>query len=416
MDELIKWKRKKKHIFIFSNAGRPIYSRYPCDEQKMAGVTGVLVAMIEFVAARDDDISMMQAGSHKIVFLKKDPIFCVMVADTTESIQQMTSQLEYMHSQIISLLTAVAHKKMLANPRFDLRDLLGGTDKYFNNLSNKMNRETAFLLDAMHCLRLKGSLRTAIGNIMQAGRQGDLFYALLITKGQLVQLVRPKKHILTSPDLHLVINFVNSSDSFRASDATLTPICLPTLDDNGFLYLYVCYLSENTCLLLLSLKPDDFPNMSACKDKILEGFKSFYYNNNKNIIDALEEASQYKHYTVDEIEIPGLFHFVYKWHDRSQITQPEFSPPYHSKKERQRLFRLYQNIHHTVHVLDKPHKVYYYRSYTEVVVGWMTKSFDLYACFTPTISKSQAVTACNQLIKWIKDEELHLFIMSSPIW
>eukprot|EP01125_Pyxidicula_operculata_P008014 TRINITY_DN2703_c0_g1_i2.p1 TRINITY_DN2703_c0_g1~~TRINITY_DN2703_c0_g1_i2.p1 ORF type:complete len:137 (-),score=11.37 TRINITY_DN2703_c0_g1_i2:55-465(-) len=110
MEEILKWRRRKKHIFIFSNAGKPIYSKHLCDESKLAGVTGVLVAMIEFVSDRDDTIVSVNAGSHKIVFLLKPPIYCVMVADTTESNDQMIHQLEYIHSQIISFLTISAHR------------------------------------------------------------------------------------------------------------------------------------------------------------------------------------------------------------------------------------------------------------------------------------------------------------------
>jgi hypothetical protein len=91
-------------------------------------------------------------------------------------------------------------------------------------------------------------------------------YALMIAKGQLVHLVRPKKHILFPPgsyfqtcvdfliDLHLLINFVNSSQGFKNSDASLTPICLPLFNNSGFLHLYVSYLANDVCLLLLSSK------------------------------------------------------------------------------------------------------------------------------------------------------------------
>ena len=40
--------------------------------------------------------------------------------------------------------------------------------------------------------------------------------------------------------------------------------------------------------------------------------------------------------------------------------------------------------------------------------------FELYATFTPLVSKESVMTACNKAIKWLKREENSLFIMQLP--
>lgn len=57
----------------------------------------------------------------------------------------------------------------------------------------------------------------------------DLVFALIIAKNQLVTLVRMKKYYLHSMDLHLIINLVNASESFKEAESW-TPICLPKFD------------------------------------------------------------------------------------------------------------------------------------------------------------------------------------------
>jgi len=414
MDDLVLWRKHKKHFFLFSSAGKPIYSRYPCDESKLAGVTGVLVGIISFVGRFNDKIKSMHAGKHKIVFVMNGPIYCVTVSETTESTAQLVGQLEYMYSQIISTLTLTWTQRILGDkPGFDLRNLLMGTDKYLNNLASSLNCGAPFLLNSVNCLRLPGHVRNTVGTIMQAGREGDLFYALLVAQGQLVHLVRPKKHILYPPDLHLLINFVHSSNSFRDSEACLTPICLPMFNNTGFLHLYVCYLTDDICLLLLSSKAEDFYQMSTSKDRILIGLK-----NTNQSLQQIETAVKNHNYSVDDVNIPDLEHFLYKSHSYSQMTAPEVGPPYHTKKQRKRLFRLYQQVHHSVNILekDKPHKVYYHRSESETIVAWVTNGFDLYACFSPLVSKAAAIKGCNSLLRWIKQEENNLFILTSPVW
>jgi hypothetical protein len=81
------------------------------------------------------------------------------------------------------------------------------------------------------------------------------------------------------------------------------------------------------------------------------------------------------------------------------------------------LFALYGQVYGTVHLLEsKPHKVYYHRSESEVVVAWLATGFDLYACFAPLVNKPDAIRGCNMLLKWIKQEESNLFINSTPVW
>jgi hypothetical protein len=81
-----------------------------------------------------------------------------------------------------------------------------------------------------------------------------------------------------------------------------------------------------------------------------------------------------------------------------------------------RLFRLYQRIHKRVHKFKKPHKVLYQISQLETVVGWVTTGFELYATFGPLESKANCIKACNEILKWVKNEESSLFMLTPPTW
>lgn len=57
----------------------------------------------------------------------------------------------------------------------------------------------------------------------------DLVFALIIANSQLVTLVRMRKYFLHPMDLHIIINLINSAESFKAAESW-TPICLPKFD------------------------------------------------------------------------------------------------------------------------------------------------------------------------------------------
>eukprot|EP00026_Physarum_polycephalum_P006263 Phypoly_transcript_06305.p1 GENE.Phypoly_transcript_06305~~Phypoly_transcript_06305.p1 ORF type:complete len:513 (+),score=52.02 Phypoly_transcript_06305:77-1540(+) len=404
------WASHKKHIFLVSNSGRPIYTRYG-DEFKLASFMASINAIISFVGSQDEDaLRYICAGDHKIVFNLKDPIYLIAVACTGEPVTHLYSQLEYTYAHIISILTNHSILRLKSRPKFDLRNQLGGTDKILDCLMKTMDNDPSFMLHSIFCLRMPAVARNALANILYNVHPPDLLFSFLISDHQLVSLIRPKKNVVNPQDLHLVMNFVNSSSAFKTSESW-TPFCLPNFNANSFMHAYVCYLTTDLFLVLMSVKPESFYKLSECKNAIWKEVTS-----NPDVIDPLNAALRNPTYSVSDIEIPSLLHFLYKAQSTSQFTAPKFEPPYDTPKERKRLLRLYQHVNHRVTSLGRPHKVYYLTTQTETIVSWVTSGFELYATFGPLESKPVAIKACNQLLRWIKVEENNLFILNSPVW
>jgi len=58
-------------------------------------------------------------------------------------------------------------------------------------------------------------------------------------------------------------------------------------------------------------------------------------------------------------------------------------------------------MHERLHSASWPTKILYHVGNKEALLGWRTSNFDLYIVFDPLISKAQAITSGNKLIKWI---------------
>lgn len=87
------WLERKKHVFVLSLAGKPIYSRYG-NEDKLAWLFGVMQTLVSFVQAGDDTIKSIHSGDTLFVFLIKKPLILVAVSKTNESVGQLTAQLK----------------------------------------------------------------------------------------------------------------------------------------------------------------------------------------------------------------------------------------------------------------------------------------------------------------------------------
>ncbi|XP_052253110.1 protein SAND-like [Dreissena polymorpha] len=404
------WRAKRKHVFILSDSGKPVYSRYG-NEDKLVTTFGVMQALVSFVEdSNHDSIRSIVVGDHRVVFLHYDNIILVCATCGMESDRQIRIQLNYLYNQILSVLTLSTLKKIFKQRRnYDLRRQLSGSEKFLDSLLCMMETEPGLLLSAVRCLPIESQTRDMIAqSIVQNAKIKDLVFALIIANSQLVTLVRMKRYFLHPMDLHLIINLINAAESFKAAESW-TPICLPKFDSSGFLQAHISYLDEacQTCLLLLSVDRDCFFTLSECKTKVTE--RLIKYNGLKAISDSLRKDS----YNISKCGISDLRHFLYKNKSTAQYTSPELEAPYLSTEEQERLFGLYYYLHNRIHSTSRPLKILYHVGQYEALLGWVTQGFELYAVFSPLVTKSLAINAVNKLMAWIRKEASRLFILES---
>jgi len=402
------WKAHKKHVFILSEAGKPIYTRYG-NEENLVTMMGLMQAIVSFVIDNNDNIRSLIAGKHKIVFLARGPIILVAVSSGADSQAQLVLQLTYVYHQVLSVLTFTQLTRIFEQRRnYDLRKLLSGTEKFIDNLLNLMSHDPSFMLQSVRCLPLANATRDIIGQSLQSARSKDLVFAILVSDNQLVTMVRPKKFSLHPSDLHLIFNLVSASTAFHSMESW-TPICLPKFDNSGYLYAHVSYLDDtcNACLLLLSTDRNAFFPLSDCKAKIMERLNKY------KCIEALSEATSKGTYKIEQVGITELWHFVYKSRSTAQFTSPEIGHPYSTAEEKERLFGQYLYLHHRIHSSTRPLKLLCRSTSKEMLLGWVTSGFELYAAYSPLTSKAAAINAVTRLLRWIKKEEDSLFIINS---
>ena len=250
-----KWSLHKKHIFILSSAGKPIFSRYG-DESRLSPIMGVLQALVSFVRDQDDTLRYIKAGRHHVAFVLRGPLYFVAVSSAGETVQHTWRQLGLLHSQIVSILTSKVEGIFARNPAYDARGLLGGTDRVMRSLLHSASNEPTMLMQGVPCLRMPAATRAELGKLLSSSRPADLLFGLLLSHNHLVTLLRPKRTVLHPDDLLLVMNTITSSTSFREDESWL-PVCLPRFNPSGFLYAHVC--RRPSCSILPPILPPILP-------------------------------------------------------------------------------------------------------------------------------------------------------------
>ncbi|KAJ6895261.1 vacuolar fusion protein MON1 [Populus alba x Populus x berolinensis] len=310
-DASISWRKRKKHFFILSHSGKPIYSRYG-DEYKLAGFSATLQAIISFVENGGDRVKLVRAGKHQVVFLVKGPIYLVCISCTEQPYESLRGELELIYGQMILILTKSVNRCFEKNPKFDMTPLLGGTDVVFSSLIHSFSWNPATFLHAYTCLPLAYGTRQAAGAILHDVADSGVLFAILMCKHKVVSLVGAQKASLHPDDMLLLSNFIMSSESFRQvkwtfirlllshslvplfvtieshlfmgfsialksamphlspkrTSESFSPICLPRYNPMAFLYAYVQYLDVDTYLMLLTTSSDAFYHLKDCRIRI----------------------------------------------------------------------------------------------------------------------------------------------------
>lgn len=410
---------RKRHVFILSTAGKPIYSMHG-NEDKLATLFGVMQALVSFIQSGNDTIKSIHAAGVKFVFLVKSPLILVAVSRTSHSVQQIQLQLTDVYNQILSTLT-LSHmiKTFERRKNFDLRRLLAGSERLIDHLlvSDKCDRKVvsnnpfSFMTHSVRILPLQPSVRETVVSAIQSncGKIKNLVFAVLIANNKLIALVRMKKYFIHPADLRLIFNLIECSESFKSAESW-TPLCLPKFDSSGFLHAHVSYLAEDcqACLLLLSIERDVFYTLSEAKRKITEKLRR------SNCLEAINDAINNKGIKLLNIGIPEIRHFLYKSKSNAQLLCSELTVPYSSGEQFKRLEGMYFRLHHRIHNSGRPVKLIYQMKEKEVLLAWVTQAYELFVTFEPTVEKNEVISLVNKLLKWIKKEENSLFILSAP--
>lgn len=401
------WIKHEKHVIALTWSGRPIYTRYG-DESKLASYMGVVSAIISNYERMGDHIKSIVAGAHKFVFEVKGPIYLVAISRTPETVGQLRAQLDHVYLQILSILTGSIKRHLVEQPGTDVHAMMIGAENLLTDAISTADRSPSYVLDAASSVRMSRTLRARVTSALRKGKAKGLLFSIILAQRHLVAVEKQKDRILHTSDLLLLINFVTNSQSLRTSES-FTPICLPSLFETGFVHAYVCYLTTDVGLILISTSPQEFLSLRTAKESILEAL------NKRDCVEEVERALSLSPYHVDDLDLPSdLRHFWYKSETLAQYTAPTPGAPYNTKKAQKQLFRRYQQIHSRMQkeLTGKKNVLYCEVDDTAAMVACMRPGeCVLYACFMPLASKEVMTATCQRIMRWAKREETHLFVM-----
>ena len=412
---------KKKLFFVFTSAGKPVWTRYG-EETDLSTFIGSLAAILfnfqNYYTTSTDALRYLRTSDMLVVFLCKEALFYVVICRisktkvraTKETLESLNQQLQNLHIKVISTLTNNITSTLQKRPNFDARNLMGGTHSALDTLIRTSAMNSYFLQGFMP-VRLPYDVRNEAYLAFKNHMHEDILYAFLMTPTFIIYKYCRKGVSLHYSDVSLLSNLLSSYNSLRSS-SSWTPICLPQYSDEGFVYACINFIQNSQIsIALISENANAFKDLKASGDAIEEELLKSR--------DIIEKCIKEMPYSVAICGIKEVKHFIYCSKNYDQYTMSGINPstrdflPEIQKQGYKRLLKRYDTAYYLSNFND-----YYRGNYSRVdvyrneqILCIRTSEYTLLMAFSPLLSRTSVSNISNQMLKWLKQEEPNLFII-----
>ncbi|EUD67828.1 hypothetical protein C922_02017 [Plasmodium inui San Antonio 1] len=360
------WYKHKRHFFIFTYSGKPVFTRYG-NEENLTSFYGTLLAIISKIESFSfsdvstdtktnkgctgmypkNSLKCIMSKNTKVVYLDKEVLCLVCISKANECTNYILQILNYMYFQIISLLTKSIEKSFQIKPSFDIRYLLDGADVLMCNLISSCSRNMYSIFDGFEPLPLKQDYRNKIHNLISSFKINNVLLSFLIVHDKIIG-ISVSKYAIHSMDVIILINMITSMKSFKNAESW-TPICLPIYNPNLFLYAYINYIRKKICCVYICsyASSRDFFHLSRHTSMIETMLIS------SGCYDEIVKASENCPFALPEIPGIDIIHVCY--------YIPYLKQYYSSKinlDKVKRIFRVYQKCDDILRDSKLPAQIY----------------------------------------------------------
>lgn len=168
-----------------------------------------------------------------------------------DSISLLNSQLEYLYSQLLSILTQDRVESLEENPSH-CNTAMSNTETLFEQMIEYTSKSLVSVLDSYPVLPLEA--RAKLMNICDDNR-GEALLCIVMTQYTIVGISKADYINMSPSDIILLQTLVFSSDSLRQTESWV-PVCLPGISSEGYIQIYCNFTAENIGVMLITENTD----------------------------------------------------------------------------------------------------------------------------------------------------------------
>lgn len=376
------FRKKLKHFFILSTAGKPIYSLNGSDDLIM-GYMGLITTIVStFQEGLNSELRYISHDNFTLSVMNKSPLLLVAVTKLPREFKPSTgsidgppiieTQLKVIYNYILGVLSKLAISKNFdKRMNYDLRNILSHQDfKMLDTICMKLTYgfnleaggeyeiDNSFYLEtllnnAVQCAIIKKTTRDKLNSIMISTKKlkvkqhssngsliildkilgsdkeryiaSDLLFGFLTFDKKILSYLRPKSHHLNNEDIRMLISTTSElvrSQEPADSPEMWVPLCMPNFNDSGFLYVFVkqVYLPGSAMPIIISLLSGNKNSFYDMKE--VANYVIYKIQKSETFTRTL--AGELAHISTSipvlkDLSISSIRHFIYKHKGYNQL-------------------------------------------------------------------------------------------------
>ncbi|KAF7459312.1 putative vacuolar fusion protein MON1 [Cryptosporidium felis] len=394
---------KFRKIFIFTSAGKPIYSNGIVSPDALclysSSLSAILSKLSFALSAENSEIGnnqnpsiidylkWMSSETHLFITIeKRGIILCCISPFASDPVSYLKGLLEYVYYQIITLITGSIHKILDSRPNFDVQQMLSNSDVkiidqcinsaqisydsihscYISSKSSRISKPLTLVNnDSFSPLEpkklfiesqpLEYTDRKEINRIISNVRVEGLLAGILFESSKLVTWFG-SKHVKNLPttDFSLINNIITSFIKIKAiNEEFWVPICLPCISTVSYIYCYIHFWSSpqnsnlSTCLILLSSNGDTsvFEKFSLHSNNCRLKLTEMKYDE-KLRLNTITPTNINRLLLSEQCQLKTIYHLLYVSITKNSYISSEIHPNLY---ESESIFQMYFKLQEIAH-------------------------------------------------------------------
>lgn len=276
--------KKKRHFFIITDTGKPVYSRYgeEADISPIIGTFNIIIHKLRAVG-REDDITKVITKNSKTIIRKEGLLFLIFLSkEPKDDLQVMKNTMNAMIHQFVCAVTGQYKNQMIDNPKYNPGSMI---DPFNQTMAWTLAAcRSTFSLNFNSYMILPMDMakgrRDLIDTLHQFKSDG-IVYKMLITHDHII--CYDDDYELSSGDINAVMNLIGSKFQLEGVDYFI-PFCIPSISEEGYVNIFFRFLTSNIGLFLICRGAENIPEAKQICQQIQQSLKQ------GNQLERIEEA------------------------------------------------------------------------------------------------------------------------------
>ncbi|CAD8061013.1 unnamed protein product [Paramecium primaurelia] len=314
----------KRHVFIMTNTGRPIYVRYGSEIKSsifLATINAIFQKFLLFFFEDKEKQNLFKISHDKsnIYILQRNQItyicttnnlqvYIQLLYSTQDSEFIIYQMLDFLNTQLISIVTDQANVHLIQKPNYDLGFSVGGSRNLLTLAIKNGLYSPCIAFNSICTLPMTVTLRSFIHNNLKEIKVSNVIATLLLTETYVIDIWRQKNMEFKTSDIMIIQSMIQGQGQLKKGENWI-PICLPGLSAMGFVYAYINFFYQNTIGIVMISDDNSLDMFTKCKEAAQTMIEKFDSNklqqtlfsslqNNPITPKCIENQTQIKHFIV----------------------------------------------------------------------------------------------------------------------